>query len=144
MFFISLNVTLDDVESKVAAVLDQNEATSAISTADYSLRRAYINMAQREWAETYDWKGLYKESNSKISTSTGNASVAMPSDFRKLATYPAITYDGSTTAFFPEIRPEEGFQYPDISKYIYVLGNQNTGFTMVINSGLSIISKCFS
>ena len=49
---MSLSVTLDDIESRLAAVSDQDEATANISTADYSLRRMYINMAQREWAET--------------------------------------------------------------------------------------------
>lgn len=132
---MALNVSLNDVQSKVAAILDQNESTSAISAADYSLRREYINMAQREWAETYDWRSLYRESNLRVSTSTGNASVAMPTDFRKLAQMPRITYDGATTEFFPEIRPQEKHMYSDTDLYIYLLGDQNAGFTMFVNAG---------
>src|SRR3990167_8511929 len=101
---MGLNVTLDDLEGKVAAIADQDEATANISAAVYSLRRAYLNMAQREWAETYDWRSLYREYNMVISTSTGNASVALPANFRKSAGFPQITYDGTTTLNFHEIR----------------------------------------
>ena len=95
--------TLDTVQSRIAAVLDKNELTSSVSSADYSLRQTYINMAQQEWAEAYDWRSLYRESNLRVSTSTGNASVALPNDFRKLAGFPKITYDGVTTENFPEL-----------------------------------------
>jgi hypothetical protein len=131
---MALNVSLDDVQGKLAAILDQDEDTSNISTADYSLRREIINMAQREWAETYDWKSLYRESNTVVSTSTGNASVAMPSDFRKLAGTPQITYDGVNTEYFQEIRPQERYMYANTDRYIYMLGDQNTGHIMFINS----------
>lgn len=92
-------------------------------------------MAQHEWAETYDWKSLYRESNLRVSTSTGNASIALPSDFRKLAAMPRITFDGATTEDFPEIRPQEKQMYDSTDKYIYLLGDQNTGHVMFVNAG---------
>ena len=138
-----MKVTLDGIQEKVAAVLDQNESTSAISAADYSLRRTYINMAQREWSEAYDWKSLYRESSLRVSTSTGNASVLLPLDFRKLANFPKITYDGVTTEFFHEIRPQEKYMFADTDRFIYIMGDQNAGHIMFINvstlaSGASI------
>ena len=132
---MALNISLDDIQSRVAAVVDRDEATANISTTDYSLRRMYINMAQHEWAEVWDWKSLYRENNSRISTSTGNASVALPADFRKLAAFPRITYDGSVTEFFPEIRPHEKSLYANTAKYVEILGDQNTGHVMFINAG---------
>lgn len=132
---MALNLTLDNIQSRIAAVLDQNEDTSDISSADYSLRRTYINMAQHEWAETYDWKTLYRESNLRVSTSTGNASVVLPADFRKLAAMPRITYDGVTTENFPEIRPQEKHMYDSTDNYIYILGDQNTNHIMFVNAG---------
>ena len=132
---MALNISLDNLEGKISSVLDQNEDTSDISAADYSLRREYINMAQHEWAETYDWRSLYRESNLRVSTSTGNASVALPADFRKLAVYPRITYDGVTTEYFPEIRPQEKSQYASTDRFIYILGDQNVGRTLFINAG---------
>src|SRR3990167_1837474 len=123
---MGLNVTLDDLEGKVAAIADQDEATANISSADYSLRRAYLNMAQREWAETYDWRSLYREYNMVISTSTGNASVALPANFRKSAGLSRITFDGATTQDFFEIQPQERSQYTDTSsRFVYFLGDQN-------------------
>src|SRR3990167_10320815 len=118
---MGLNVTLDDLEGKVAAIADQDEATANISTAGYSLRRAYLNMAQREWAETYDWRSLYREYNMVVSTSTGNASIALPANFRKSAGTPQITYDGVTTLNFHEIRAEERTGQKSSSEYVYFL-----------------------
>ena len=130
-----LNISLDNLQGRISAIIDQNEDTADITSADYSLRRTYINMAQHEWAELYDWRSLYRESNLRVSTSTGNASLALPSDFRKLAAYPRITFDGVTTEDFPEIRPQEKSQYANTDKYIYILGDQNAGQTMFINAG---------
>ena len=132
---MALNVSLDNLEGKIAAILDKNEDVADVSAADYSLRREYLNMAQHEWAETYDWRSLYRESNIRVSTSTGNASVPLPSDFRKLAGFPRITFDGVTTENFPEIRPQEKYMYADTDRYITILGDQNAGLTMFINAG---------
>jgi len=126
--------TLDDLQSRVASVIDKDEDTSNITSADYSLRTSYLNLAQREWSETYDWQSLYRESNSVISTSTGNASVALPTDFRKLASFPRIAYDGATSYNFQEIRPQDKYQYASTDKYIMILGDDNVGKTMFINA----------
>lgn len=138
---MSQNISLDNIQSRVASVADQDENTSNITSDDYSLRRTYINMSQREWSETYDWQALYKENNSVISTSSGNASVALPGDFRKLASEPKITFDGVTTEFFPEIRPQEIEQYDlQTARFVYILGNQASNFTMVVNSAGTLSS----
>lgn len=134
---MSQNITLDGIQSRVASIVDQNEDTSDLSSAVYSLRRTYANMAEREWAETYDWQSLYRESHSIISTSTGNASVALPTDFRKLAAMPRITFDGATTESFPEIRPQERGMYDPVSaRYVEILGDQSTGYIMYVNSSV--------
>lgn len=129
------NISLDNIQGKIAAIIDKNEDTADISSADYSLRREYINMAQGEWAETYDWQSLYRESNLRVSTSTGNASVVLPADFRKLAAFPRIAYDGVTTENFPEIRPQDKHMYDSTDRYVYLLGDQNTGHIMFVNAG---------
>lgn len=133
-----LNVTLDNLQGKMAAILDKNEDTSDIPAGDYSLRREYFNMAQREWAETYDWRSLYREALINVSTSTGNASIAMPTDFRKLAGFPKIAGD-----HYPEVRPQEKYMYADTDQYITLMGDQNSGIVMFVNatlaSGASII-----
>jgi hypothetical protein len=123
--------TLDDIQSRIAAVVDFDENTSNISTADYSLRKTYINQAQREWAELYDWQSLYRENNSVISTSTGNASLALPADFRKLAVEPIVAGER-----YPEVRPQDKGMFASTDKYVNVLGDDSTGKVMFINGAL--------
>lgn len=123
--------SVDLIQSKIAAIVDQDPTIANIDTSDYALRLSYLNLALREWAEIYDWQALYKEYYGVISTSTGNASLALPSDFRKLASFPQITYDGSNTFQYPETRPQERGQYSVTDRHVEILGN-NQGYVMRI------------
>lgn len=137
--YFMAKITTDEVQSRVASIVDQNESTSAISSTDYSLRLKYMNMALLEWSEIYDWQCLYNEFNSLVSTSSANASIALPTDFRKLASYPRITWTGTTTDEFPEVRPQEDGKYIDTDKRIFVLGNPQDGYTMRV-LGVTLVS----
>lgn len=131
-------ITVDEIQSRVAAFTDQDEDTSAISTDDYSLRLKYINMAQHEWAEAYDWSVLYTQYNMNISTSTGNASIALPNDFRKLAAYPNIIYDGTNVGPFKEVGPLDDYRYLPTDRRVWVLGSPNSGYVLrVFGASLS-------
>lgn len=123
-------ISLDEIQSRVAAVVDIDEDTANISSDDYSLRTKYANMALTEWANTIDWQTLYTHYNVRISTSSGNASVVLPSDFRKLAGYPKITWDGATTEEFPEVLPQEDGQYLDTDKRVWILGNPQGNYIL--------------
>ena len=107
-------ITVDEIQSGVAAVADQDEKTSDIPAADYSLRLKYINMAQNEWAETYDWQCLYTEFNTNTSQATGNVTVTLPGNFRKLASFPIIVDDGATARSYPEVRPQENKKFREL------------------------------
>lgn len=124
-------ITVDEIESRIAAYLDQNESVAAISTTDYSLRLKYINMAQTEWAEIFDWQCLYKEYNMNISTSSGNASVVLPLDFRKPASFPKIMVD-ATAYEFTITRPQEAGQYQSTDRRVEFLGNYADAYTLRI------------
>lgn len=143
--------TVDDIQSRVAAIVDQDNDTTNISSSDYSLRLNYINRRERMWSETGKWQALYKEYNTLTSTNSGNASVSLPTDFRFIASYPIITYDGANTEEFKEIKGQEEKQYTD--KYVKIMGNPNSGYYMVVNpqttsgfmaSGASICVKYFA
>ncbi len=134
-----MRLTVDQLQSRIAAVIDQDEVTSNISSTDYSLRLMYLNMALLEWAEAYDWQTLYSEFNMLVSTSTGNASISLPTDFRKLASYPVISYDGATTALFPETRPQEAGKYEATDKRIEILGNPQDSYVMRVY-GATLVS----
>lgn len=137
-----MRMNLDEVQSRIAAVADQDESTANISTADYSLRTKYINMAQKEWAETYDWKVLFTEYNSLVSTSSANASIALPSNFRKLANYPQVASGGETNKY-KETLPQDDSQYSESDKRAWILGSPNSGYVLrifgtTLTSGASV------
>lgn len=141
--------SVDEIQSRLAATLDQDPNSGNISTTEYALRLNFLNQAQREWAEAWDWKVLYKEYFTQTSTSTGNASVTLPSDFRKLSSYPLVTFDGTTTEEFSEIRPQEDRGFTASDRYSYVLGNPAVNYTLVLRgpnlvSGASIKVGYFS
>lgn len=123
-----INVT--ELQSRIAAVVDLDENVSNLDTEDESLRRKYMEMAQREWAESSDWRQLYAEYNMLVSTSTGNASIALPSDFRKLSSYVHIAYDGTQNDQFSDIRPTEQDQYNENDKRVAVLGSPTGGYIL--------------
>jgi len=123
--------TVDSVQSRVAGLVDQDENTSNIDSTDYSLRLSYINRAVSEWAEIQNWQTLFKEYNMLVSTSTGNASVVLPTDFRKLAGYPLITLDGTTTKQFPEVLPQED-NLDKTDERVWILGNPNSSYVLRI------------
>lgn len=95
-------------------------------------------MAQHEWQEAYDWQTLYKEHNVLVSTATGNASIALPADFRRLASYPRIAGDD-----YAETRPQEASRYLPTDKRVEILGNPGDTYTLrvygaTLGSGTSV------
>ena len=124
------NISVNEIQARVASIVDQDENTANISTTDYSLRLKYINMGLREWAESSDWQTLFAEYNMRVSTSTGNASVVLPTEFRKLAGYPKITYDGTATRDFPEVLPQEDGQYGATDRRVWILGNPDDRYIL--------------
>lgn len=133
-----MRITLDEIQSRVASVTDVDELSSDINSTEYSLRLKYINRAQHEWAETYDWQTLYKEYRVNVSTSTGNASVVLPDDFRKLASYPNISYDGANSALFPEVLPQDDGQYGQYDKRVWIMGSPSGGYILrILGASLS-------
>lgn len=128
-----MSTTVDNIQGKVAAVVDQDQDTSNISADDYALRLTFINNREREWAEAGRWPSLYKEFITNTSTATGNVTVSLPGDFRVEAGFPRA-YDGSTEYEYSVIEPQREKQYSSTDKYVKKYGNENTGHTMVFNS----------
>ena len=80
--------TLIQIQEGIAGFLD-NTASAAPSTgAAWARRTGYINRAQQEWSEVFDWRNLYKEYNAVVSAPSGMTSYAMPADFRRPAGHP--------------------------------------------------------
>lgn len=125
--------SLTDIQVDIAFEIDGNATISATST-DWATRLPPINRALIDWAESYEWRSLKKIHNGVVSTSTGNASYALPTDFKKMMGYPAITWDGATTEQFPIVEPERNYTKSANDNYTNVLGNQNSGHVMYIHS----------
>jgi hypothetical protein len=139
-----MSISVDQIQGQVAALVDQNQDVTQISQSDYDLRLSYINLALTEWAGASDWDCLYKEYYTQTSTVSGNASIAMPSDFRKLASFPKIVHTGNQLDSFPEVLPINEGQFNDTDLRCNVLGNPAVGYSLLVKgvqmqSGASIM-----
>lgn len=130
---MATNVT--ELQNRIASIVDQSPTAPTAGGDDWDLRLKYLNIAQGEWAESYPWQVLYKEFNSLTSQST--ATISLPSDFRKLSSFPKITVDGTNTYEFPEIRPQEKEQYSGSDRYCYILGNPSDNYSLYVGAGTS-------
>jgi hypothetical protein len=126
--------SLLDLQNQIASEMDQSPTAPTVGGNDWNIRLNALNRALFDWAEAYDWRALLKIHNGLISTSTGNASYALPADFRKLDGFPAITYDGTNTVQFTPIDATKNRQYLDTDKYIDILGNDKDGKVLYIHS----------
>lgn len=127
------NDTLNDIIVKVSAVVSQTTSVTDTST-EYGLWRSYVNMAQKEWAETYDWQVLFTEYNTMTSNASGNATIAMPGNFRKLSGYPKITDDGTNTHEYSLIDPQKKTMMGAGEFYSYLLHSAG-GVNLIVNPG---------
>jgi hypothetical protein len=129
---MALDVT--EIQNRIAALADVTSTAPTQGGNDWNLRLKYLNMAQAEWEQLYDWQTLYTEFNTRTSTSSGNTSITMPSNFRKLASFPRFSYDGTNSADYAEIRPQERSRRLSTDRYFYLLHNASTS-VMVVNTG---------
>ena len=127
--------TLSSLQQQVGLELDQSATVPTEGGADWNVRLALINRSQLDWAESYDWNVLKKVHNGLISTSTGNASYALPADFRKLDGFPKITWDGTNSDEFTPVDVSINSQYVSSDKLVNILGNDRDGKTMIIMGG---------
>jgi len=125
-------ISVTELQNLISAIVDQSSEASTEGGDDWNLRLKYLNLAQTEANELYDWKYLYKEYNMNVSTSTGNTSIALPADYKKLGGYPVI---GGTQ--YEEVRAQEHTAKLSTDKFVYFLGNPGDNYTMIVNGALS-------
>jgi len=127
--------TLDEIQAQIASIIDQTATAPSATSDDYALRRTLVNRALVDYGETYDWPHLLREFNSINIGNTVNSltTIALPTDFRKLASYPNITWDGTNTSQFSQVDLTKVGQYSSEDKYLYILKSGPT-YTAVIHS----------
>lgn len=133
---------LTELQQRIEAVVGQTTTTTE-GNDDWNLRRSYLNRAQRDWSERFDWPQLYKEVNSRTSQATGNATIAMPTNFRKLATPLRAAESSNLLTDVPQVDPQEKGRFGTSDKYSYILGDPSNGYNLVtqnvsLGSGASI------
>lgn len=141
--------SLSEMQAQMAAVIDISGTAPTEGDSDWSLRLRALNRAQVDLQEAYDWRWALKTINTLTSQATGNVTVTLPSDFRKLATSPNITWDGATSDRFPEINLVDVNKYVSSDKFVYVLGNPRDNYSFIVHasdlaSGASINYSYYS
>jgi len=129
---MAVNVT--ELQKRIHAIVAQDADGPTEGGDDWDLYLKYINMAQQEWQEAYQWPSLYKEVNTLTSQATGNVTVSLPADFRKFDASPIICDGTNTKHTYPQVSPEMRGQYNDTEQYFYVLGYPGS-YNMVVNPG---------
>lgn len=132
-----MTTTLQEVLQEIAAFINQ-DPTLPTGT-DLSMWISLVNHAQNEWALSYQWKQLRGTFYPAVVDS--QASVALPATFKKLMS-PLYDLTTNPPTKYYEISPSERFQHVNTDKYVFVMGNDVTGYSLNINpvfaSGASI------
>lgn len=82
--------SVSDIFSHIGSTVNQDPTVPTDGSADWSLWMSFLNRAQIEWAESYDWEELRKVFYPSVSGFT-NATIALPQDFRKVSA-PILNY----------------------------------------------------
>lgn len=131
-FHIYMAINVNELTARMSALLQEDPDTPTAGGADWTLYLKYLNMAQHEWQEAYEWPSLYKEINTMTSQSTGNVTLSLPSDFRKADGFLKVS-DGGVGSY-AQIDPERRDQYAASDKYFSILGYPGS-YSMIINPG---------
>lgn len=116
--------TTSELLQSIGAYVDQ---TTDLPTDDeLTSRIKYLDMAQNEWANSYEWDVL----KYKYSVGASGASVALPTLFRKLK---SPVYDTASEYVYKEIPASDRYTMSTDDKYVYILGNGIDGKYLGIN-----------
>lgn len=135
-----MSIDVTELQKRINSIISQDADAPTAGGDDWNLNLMYLNMSQNEWAEAYGWPTLYKEVNTMTSQATGNVTLSLPSDYRKLDGF--LKINEGTDFEYPLIDPTSRSQYAATDKYCYLLGYPGN-YSLVINpmpgSGASIL-----
>jgi hypothetical protein len=143
-------LTVEQIMVQIASTVNQEASAPTEGGAEWDLWLAYINRAVEEWSNANDWEVMRKAYWPTI-TGISQASVLMPSDFKKLAAAPILwNGDKQFGTEYPEVLPEQRGLYNDeVDKYVTIRGDISNGFSIIMNpptlaSGASLSVQYFS
>ena len=126
--------SLQDIQNQIAGEMDQSATAPTAGGTDWNIRLNAINRALIDWSVSNEWNALKVVHNGIISTSTGNASYVLPTDFSKLESYPRIVSDGQAAYDFPVINPSKNNEHTDSEKFVNILGSNSGTKVMFIHT----------
>ena len=129
--------SLLDIQNQIANEMDQSATAPTQGGTDWNIRLNVINRSNLDWAISNEWNCLKKVHDGLVSTSTGNASYALPTDFSKIDGYPRIVWDGTTLNEFPVVDPSRNTQYVDSDKFVNIFDNANNKVMFIHSSTLA-------
>jgi len=128
-------ITVDEVQSRIASLVDQSITTPTQTGSEYALRLKYLNRAISEWGQAFDWEALRKDYWPGV-TGVSQASISLPDDFHKVAGFPLYYSGGVSGGEEREVINAEATKlYSSTDKYCYVLGDRANGHTLVWSPG---------
>lgn len=146
---MAVEVDVDEIQSRIAAYLDQTTTAPSSGGSDWTLRLSFINRRQEHWANSYEWNALRQEAYPRV-LGVSQASVALPADFNRIASEVVVWNIGNTDGtVYPIVKRDEIRLYSTTDRYCYVGGNRKSGSYLYFNpgtlaSGASITASYFS
>lgn len=126
--------TVQDVQNQIASEIDQSDTAPVEGSTDWKIRLNAMNRSIYDWEESNDWDALKVVHNGIVSTSTGNASYALPANFDKMDSFPRIVWNGSTMNEFPVVDLSKNTIYTDNDLFVNIFDNIRDRKTMYIHS----------
>ncbi len=130
--------SLQDIQNLIASEIDQSATAPTAGGTDWNIRTNFINRSLIDWSLSYDWECMKKVFNGLVSTSSGNASYALPADFKKIDGYPQITSDGLNTYSYPVIDATKNYRTLSSDKFVNILENKVMFIHDTLVSGASV------
>ena len=141
--------TVSEIFAHIGSTVNQDPSVPTDGSADFLLWMSFLNRAQIEWAESYDWEELRKVYYPSI-TGFSQATIALPLDFRKLSA-PILNYSVGIQDGQPwEEVPADRLQWKNtVSDRFFIVTGDSNGHYMnwypaTIASGASIAIPYYS
>lgn len=122
--------SLLDLQNQIASEMDQSATAPTQGGTDWNIRLNALNRSLFDWAEAYDWQTLHRVFNGLVSTSSANASIVMPSNFKKLDGTPLIAGEKYTP-----VNISRNGVYTTSDRIANLLGNEKDGQVLYIPFG---------
>jgi hypothetical protein len=134
----------------ISATVNQDPTQPIDGSSDFNLWMAFLNRAQAEYVQAYDWEELRKLYWPTFSGLT-NATIPMPSDYRKISA-PVLNYSFGIQDGQPwEEVPADHLQFknPESDFFFYTFGDPANGYFLqwypaTIASGTSLSIPYYS